>query len=409
MLNLDHVRACFPALSPDVESGSWALFDNAGGSVPLGSVIEEVTHYMRNYGVQLGASYVLSEQAGERVAAGHTAMEQWIRAEPGEVVLGPSSSVNLVNLARSLRPLWQEGDEVVVTNLDHEANVGPWRALEATGIVIKEWQLRPETADLHLEDLDALLTERTRLVAMTHCSNVVGRIHDIPAAAAKVHDAGALLCVDGVASAPHRRVDVKALGADFYVFSTYKTYGPHQSVMWGRKDLWMQVKGQSHFFIGEDVVPYKLEPGGPNHELASSLIAIPEYFSKLAAAHGLEDAEDPVDAIFEHIAAHEESLAQPLMDFLQDRKGIRVIGPESADRKIRVPTVAFTVEGRKASEIPPLVDGHKVAIRWGDFYARRAIEAMDLAGADGVIRVSMVHYNTEDEVSRLLRALETAL
>lgn len=405
MLDLDIVRRHFPALDPDMESGRWVLFDNAGGSVPLGSVIDEIAAYMRAYGVQLGASYALSAEAGEKVAAGHRAMERFIGAAPGEVVLGPSTTVNLTHLARSLRPLWQSGDEVIVTDLDHEANIGPWRALEATGIVLKEWTLRPETADLHLEDLDDLLSEKTRLVAMTHCSNVVGRIHDVPAVASRVHDAGALLCVDGVAFAPHRQVDVGALGADFYVFSTYKTYGPHQSVLWGRKELWREAVGQSHFFIGEDQVPYKMEPGGPNHELAASLPAIPAYFEGLAAAHGV----DSTAAVFERVAEHEERLSDKLLEFLTGRRGVRVIGPSSGAREIRVPTVAFAVEGRDADTIPPRVDEHRVAIRWGDFYARRAIERLGLSDRGGVVRVSMVHYNTEAELDRLLEALDAVL
>ena len=407
MLDLDFVRKHFPALS-----GEWALFDNAGGSVPLSSVIDHIAAYMRRLGVQLGASYELSAEAGERVAAGHRAMETYIGAAPGEVVLGPSSTVLLYRLARALRPLWQDGDEVVVTNLDHEANVGPWRSLESSGIRIKEWCLRTDTAELHLDDLKPLLTDRTRLVAMTHCSNLVGRIHDVAAAAEVVRNAGALLCVDGVAYAPHRRIDVKALGVDFYVFSTYKTYGPHQSVLWGRRDLLLKAHGQSHHFIGEDDVPYKLEPGGVNHELAASLVAIPDYFETLGAHH-LEgesvDAGQRLSRAFDLIADHEERLSQRILDLLKSKKGVRILGPVAPDRTVRVPTISFFVEGRRSSEIPPLLDAEMMAIRWGDFYAIRAIRALGLEAQDGVVRISMVHYNTLEEADRLVAALDRIL
>lgn len=405
MLDLSFVRDQFPVLgAAEGDDPTWALFDNAGGSVPLGSVVDRVAGYMRTYGVQLGASYPLSEQAGERVAEGHRAMETWIGADAGEVVLGSSTTVNLRHLAEALRGQWRPGDEVVVTNLDHESHIGPWRSLEATGIRVREWKLRPDDASLSVADLEPLLGPRTRLVAMTHCSNVVGRIHDVRAAADLVHAAGALLCVDGVAYAPHRRVDVKALGADFYAFSAYKTYGPHQGVLWGRRELLLQAGSLGHFFIGEDEVPYKMEPGGACHELAASLPAIPEYFQRLAVHQGVSEAD-----VYELVAEHEEELVAPLLRYLNDHPRVRIIGPAEADRRLRVPTVAFAVEGRNAGEIPPLIDRRQVAIRWGDFYAARAIEALGLSERQGVIRASMVHYNTAEEVDRLIVALDAAL
>ncbi len=413
VLDLDFVRSRFPALSTD-----WALFDNAGGSVPLASVIDGVASYMGRLGVQLGASYDLSVEAGERVQAGHRSMEELMVAESGEVILGPSTTVLLAHLARALRPSWREGDEVIVTDLDHEANIGPWRALGASGIVLKEWKLRRESASLELEDLKALLTERTRLVAVTHCSNIVGRIHDVSAMAEAAHGVGARVCVDGVAFAPHRRIDVRALGVDFYVFSTYKTYGPHQAVLWGRRELLAEARSQNHFFVGEDQLPAKMEPGGPNHELAASLPAIPEYLESLATHHGAHDwaggarsgtEPNPLDRAFELIATHERALAARVLEFLSQRQGVRVIGPESSDAAIRVPTISFVAEGRHASEIPTALDGEKVAIRWGDFYAKRAVQSLGLQSAGGVIRISMVHYNTLDEVDRLIRALDRCL
>ncbi|MCG8459714.1 MAG: aminotransferase class V-fold PLP-dependent enzyme [Holophagales bacterium] len=420
-LDLAWVRSRFPALDTD-----WALFDNAGGSVPLGAVADAVAAYLRRYGVQLGASYPHSVAAGEQVAAGHRAMEAWCGAAPGEVVLGSSTTALLGLLARALRPLWREGEEVIVTDLDHEANRGPWRRLEASGLRVLTWPLRPETAALELCDLEPLLSERTRLVAMTHCSNVVGRIHDIAAVAERVHAAGALLCVDGVAYAPHRRLDVRRFDADFYAWSLYKTFGPHQAALWGRRELLERCRGQYHDFIAEEDVPYKLEPGGPIHELAASLPVLLTYLLELEGHHSAGPAATPgspvgldralglglhrtLDRAFDRIAIHEEGLVEPLLDFLHSRPDVRVLGPGAADRECRVATVAFVAEGRRSSEIPPRVDDHRVAIRWGHFYAPRAIEALGLAGQDGIVRASMVHYNTAEEVDRLIRALEQAL
>ena len=404
MLDLDYVRSHFPALHQ-----GWTLFDNAGGSVPTRGVIDAVAEFMARWPVQVGASYELSVQATERLQAGHDAMADWIGAPPGSVVLGPSTTRNLQLLATALRPLWAEGDELIVTNLDHEANIGPWRRLEATGLVLREWQVRPETATLELEDLEPLLTERTRLVAFTHCSNVVGAPCDLQAITRRVHQAGALVCVDGVAYAPHRPLDLAAWDVDFYAFSLYKTYGPHLGLLYGKPELLLAARGQGHFFHSEDDVPYKLEPGNPSHELAAALPRIRDYFTTLAQRHGLGDGKEARHRLASLIQAHEEELATRLLDYLTTRPDIRIIGPTSGEASHRVPTIAFVVEGRKASEIPPLLDPRRIAIRWGHFYAHRLINALGLLEQDGVVRVSMVHYNTLDEVDRLVEVLDEVL
>ncbi len=407
MFNLEFVRSHFPALSDD-----WALLDNAGGSPPLRGVIERVRDYMSRWQVQLGASYPLSATATEMVAEGHRAMARLVNAGPDEIVLGPSSTMNVRILARALLPMFSPGDEIVVTNLDHETNVGAWRELEAEGLRIREWQFDSGTLRLTLEGLEPLLNDRTRLVCFTHCANVVGSIHDAAAMIRRVHQAGALACVDGVAYAPHRRVDVKALDADFYFLSIYKVFGPHLGMLYGRRELLRKARGVKHFFIGEDEVPYKLEPGNVVHELAASLPAIPEYLlaldERLFGAGALSE-QARFDRVFGAIAGHEASLAAPLLDFLKTRSGVRILGERAADPALRVPTVAFVVEGRHSGEIPPLLDPQKIAIRFGHFYAYRAMEALGLHGRGGEVRVSMAHYNTPAEVARLIAALDRAL
>jgi cysteine desulfurase family protein (TIGR01976 family) len=376
-------------------------------------VIDAVADYMRRCQVQLGATYALSAEASERVRAGHAAIERWIGAEPGEVVLGPSTTVNLKILAAALRPLWKEGDEVVVTNLDHESNVGPWRDLAATGITVREWRFRPETVGLALEDLDALLNERTRLVAVTHCSNLVGAIVDVAAVARRVHEAGALVAVDGVAYAPHRRLDVKAWDVDFYAASLYKTYGPHLALLYGKRDLLLQARGQYNFFIAEDDVPYKLQPGNVNHELAAALPEVLRYFERLDEHHfpGEENASlgQRLDRVYGLVREHEERLAGRLLDFLRTKENVRILGPACADGAVRMPTISFVVEGRRSSEIPPLLDEKRLAVRFGHFYAYRPVRDLGLLERDGVVRASLVHYNRQEEVDRLVAALDEIL
>ena len=400
MLDLDFVRAQFPGLETD-----WTLFDNAGGSVPLGRVCDRVQDYMRTCMVQLGASYGLSSEASRRVEAGKRAAEELFGSGEGDVVLGGSSTLLSRIAAAALRPLWSEGDEVVVTDLDHEANIGAWRELAESGIVVREWRCDPDTYALRVEDLKPLLTDRTRLVAFSHCSNLVGEIQDVQAISQVVHDAGALVYVDGVAYAPHRRVDVDELGADLYVASLYKVYGPHMAALHFGQDLVAMARSHNHFFIGNDEGTYKLEPGNVNHELTASLPGIVDYLQELDRHHG---GAGTLDGAFERITAHERALVAPLLEFLDGHPRVQLLGRAEAD-PMRAPTVSFVCRDRRSSEIPPRMDEQKVAVRWGHFYAHRFCSRFGFHEHDGVVRASMVHYNTPAEVQRLIEALDRVL
>jgi len=401
MLDLDHVRSQFPALDTP-----WVLMDNAGGSVPCKQVIDRLHGFLTQHPVQLGASYGPSVDASAAVASGRSAAAELLGATPEEVIVGASSTALVSRRAVALRPGWSEGDEVIVTNVDHETNVGAWRRLEASGIILREWRVRPDTCELHPDDLAELLGERTRLVAFTHCSNIVGSITDVRACTALARAAGALTCVDAVAYAPHRRVDVRALGVDFYFASLYKVYGPHVGVMFGRREVLLETGSINHFFVGEGELPRKFEPGGVNYELVASLPGITEYLGTLGAEGG---EPSTLERAFELIAAQEEALVAPLLDFLSAHPLVALVGDASPSSERRVPTVSFTVEGRAASEIPPLLDERGVAVRFGHFYAYRLIRDLGLLERDGVVRVSLVHYNTPAEVARLVEALAEVL
>jgi cysteine desulfurase family protein (TIGR01976 family) len=395
VLDVGFARSCFPALPTD-----WALLDNAGGSVAPRQVIERVREYMETYGVQLGASYPLSVEASRLVEEGQRAAAELVNADPGEIVLASSSTVNASTLAEALRPGMTAGDEVIVTNLDHEANIGPWRRLESSGIVLREWCFDPQSAMLRLEELEPLLSDRTRLVCFTHCANVVGAIHDVAAITRRVHEAGARVCVDGVAFAPHRRVDVKALDVDFYLVSLYKTFGPHMGLLYGKRDQLLEAKGQYHFFVGEEEVPYKFQPGNVNYELTWGAGAVVDYIRDLG--------DGDLETAYARMIAHERVLGEQLLAWLATKSKVRVIGnPEMTTE--RVPTVSFIVDGLKSSQVPPHADDKNIGIRWGDFYARRLIDDLGLSENDGVVRVSMVHYNTEEEVDRLVKVLDSRI
>ena len=279
-LNLDHVRSQFPGLSR-----GWTLFDNAGGSQILRGAVERMTEFLYEKNVQIGGSYEISLAAAEALRDARAAAATLMNAaRPEEIIFGPSTTVLLQNLSRAMRSQLRPGDEVIVTMSDHESNIGPWVSLQEFGIVLKFWPLNHDTLSLELDDLAPLMTDRTRLVAVTHVSNILGQVNPVAEIARFVHDRGARICVDAVAYAPHRAIDVQAWDVDYYVFSLYKTYGPHYAVMYGKHDHLLELDTLYHYFYGKDKVPGKLEPGNPSYECAYSTLALRDYFAGLGGA-----------------------------------------------------------------------------------------------------------------------------
>lgn len=404
-LDLAFVRSFFPALND-----SWAFMENAGGSLVPHTVIDRVKDYMTECQVQPGEGSAIAREAARRMAQGHRTVAAMLNAEPEEVVVGPSTTRNVIALAAGIRGWFKPGDELIVTNLDHEANNGHWRRLEEFGITVREWQVNPQTAELELETLKPMLSEKTRLVCFSHCSNVVGGPNPVKEIADAVHAVGGLVCVDGVAYAPHGCVDVKALDVDFYLFSLYKTFGPHLGVMYGRKELLLKAKGQYFYFHGEDKLPLKMNPGAPNHELTAGCVGIGEYFEALAAHHLEEPANDlhgRIRQIYKLIAAHEENLSRRFLDHVAANPRIRLIGRHTANHDRRAPTFSFTVEGMASQDVMAHLERHGIAANAGDFYAPRVLEAIGIDPHDGAVRCSFVHYNTTAEVDRLVKALES--
>jgi len=381
--------------------------DNAGGSQTLGSTVNYISDYLINSNVQLGASYDISEKAGERLAETTTQIAEFINAShKNEVVIGPSTTMLLRILSISISQNWNEGDEVIVTNTDHEANVSCWTDLEKKGIQIKIWNVNPETLELDLEALKKLLSNKTKLVAVTHTSNVLGTINPIKKITEIVHSAGALICVDGVAYAPHRKVDVQEWDVDFYTFSWYKVYGPHLAMMFGKLELLTNIPGINHYFFKPEDVPYKFQPGNFNFELTYSLRGITEYFEELADHHSDKKQNmsrtQKYNASFDLVATYEEELATKLLDYLNSVEEIKIIGNRSGSKDKRVPTIAFVHDTLMSSAIVKKIDHEKIGIRFGDFYAKKLIQDLNLERKDGVVRVSLVHYNTEEEVDKLI-------
>lgn len=405
-LNIEHIRAEFPALQDDC-----VYLDNAGGSQVLRRVADRVSDYLLTSSVQLGASYAQSQAAGERVLAARRSVAQLINApHDDEVVMGGATTALMFLFTQALLPGVRPGDEIIVTNTDHEANIGCWMRLQSAGAVVKVWEVNRESLELDLADLERLLSSNTRWVAITHASNILGTVMPVADVARRVHAVGGRLCVDAVAYAPHRLVDVQASGADAYVFSFYKVFGPHYAVLWLKRDLLLALPSLNHYFIGPEVVPYKLQPGNVNYELSYGCMGINEYLVHVGDSLGAAGSErQKMQAAFDAFEAHENALAERLLAYLRGKRSVRVIGRDRVADAGRVPTVSFMVGSTPSESIVRHMDRYQIGIRFGDFYAKRLIEALGLQHQGGVVRVSMAHYNTAAEIERLIQHLDEVI
>ena len=405
--DMKFVESQFPAL----RNRDFIYLDNAGGSLVLQGVADRVSDYLLTTSVQHGATYSKSQQAMAKVASAQQSVMRLINASrPEEVIMGPSTTALLRILGTAIGESLSPGDEIIVSISEHESNAGPWELLKRKGVKIVQWLVEPDSLRLDPQTLASLMTDRTKLVCCTHASNILGTINPIREFADIAHAHGAKICVDAVAYAPHRLVDVRALDVDYYVFSFYKLYGPHHAVLYGRYDDLVTLPGQNHFFIEPTRTPYKFQPGNVNYELSYGCMAINEYLVELAGRGGKahKDERAAMATAFDLISSQEEVVCRRLLDFLNSVPSVRIIGEKTADATLRVPTVSFTVKDLSSAKIVSAIDPYNIGIRYGDFYARRLADHLDLE-KDGVVRVSMLHYNTTEEIDRLVERLAPLL
>ncbi|MBU0755843.1 MAG: cysteine desulfurase-like protein [Planctomycetes bacterium] len=404
-IDRDRIRRRFPALESDM-----VFFENAGGSQVPKVVADRMHDYLLNTYVQLDAGYALSDQSTRTVEEAHTFINLLMNgSETGKVVFGASTSVLLKMLADCYGDLLNPGDEIIVAESGHEANVGPWMKLADRGLTIRIWKFDPKTMLCPLEDLGSMLNERTKIVALPHTSNLLGDIVDIKAINSLAHHHGAKTVVDGVAYAPHRIMDVKEWEVDWYAYSTYKVYGPHMAVLYGKHEAFEELTGPNHYFVPREEVPYKFELGGACHEACAGLLGLADYLSFLAARenNGPMDRDTLLDA-YEVMVRSEIPLQNRLISYLLEKPEVRIIGPKTSDQS-RVATVSFVHNNRSSREIARAAHEMNFGIRNGHMYAHRLCKALDLDPDDGVVRISMVHYNTPEEVDRLIEFLEETL
>ncbi len=406
-LDLNFVRAQFPAFSVP-QLADRAFFENAGGSYACGQVIDRLTRFYRERKVQPYAPYAAAEAGGAEMDEARARLAAMMGVGTHEVSFGPSTTANTYVLAQAFRRALKPGEAIVVTNQDHEANSGPWRRLAEDGVEIREWQIDPEAGHLDPAQLAGLLADgKVRLVCFPHCSNVVAEINPVAEIAAMAHAAGAAACVDGVSYAPHGLPDVAGLGADIYLFSAYKVYGPHQGIMVIRNELGMRLPNQGHWFNG-DTLYKRFTPAGPDHAQIAASAGVADYFDALHAHHFAPepDAAKRGAAVHDLIRAHEVAVCQPLLDYLAQRNDLRLIGPREASR--RAPTVAVALD-RAAEPVSKALADHGINCWAGDFYALRPLTAMGVDAERGVLRLSMVHYTSTGDVARLIGALDKVL
>ena len=407
--DIDFVRQQFPALQEPVLDGQ-AFFENAGGSYTCRPVIERLTRFYTQRKVQPYGPYDASRLGGEEMDEARNRLAAALGVESDELSFGPSTTQNTYVLARAFAEHLSPGDAIIVTNQDHEANTGPWRRLEAAGIEVREWRLDPESGLLDPAGLSALLDDRVRLVCFPHCSNVVGAPNDVPALCAIARAAGAVTCVDGVSYAPHGLPNVDKLGADIYLFSSYKTFGPHQGIMIVRRALADALPSQAHYF-NAGYRTKKFTPAGPDHAQIAACAGMVDYLETLhdhhfPAAASTASLTAKAEAVHDLSRDYENALLQPLLDFLGTRNSIRLIGPRTAADK--APTVAVHSQ-RTGEDLATALAPRGIMAGGGDFYGVRCLEGLGIDPEHGVLRLSFVHYTRREDIDHLIDALEAEI
>ncbi len=405
MLDTDYIRSQFPAFS-EPALADWAFFENAGGSYPCRQVTQRLDRFYRERKMQPYGPADPTRLGGEEMDEARTRLAALMNIREDELSFGPSTTANVYVLAQAFRQMMRGEGAIIVTQQDHEANSGPWRRLAEEGIEIREWRIDPETGSLDTAELEELLPGAT-LLCFPHASNVVAEINDVAAIAAMARAAGVRTCVDGVSYAPHGLPDVAALGCDIYLFSAYKTWGPHQGLMAVRRQLADQLPAQCHFFNESDPVK-RFTPAGPDHAQVAACAGIADYIDALHAHHfpGGAEPADRARAVHDAVRAKEAALAAPLLDWAAERNDVRLLGPRDPSR--RAPTVTLDL-GRAAAPVAEALAERGIIAGGGHFYAWRALSAVGVEPEIGALRLSLLHYTSEQEVARAIAALDAVV
>ncbi len=421
-LNLSPYRRYFPALAQTIKNKQAIYFDNPGGTQVAQQVIDAMVAYFRESNANTQGAFVTSQRTDQVIAAARSAMADFLHAASlGEIVFGPNMTTLTFAFSRAIGKTLQAGDEIVVTTLDHDANVAPWLALQERGIVIRTVDVHPEDVTLDMEDMRAKINERTRLVAVGYASNAVGTINDVATVIRWAHEVGALAWIDAVQFAPHGPIDVQALDADFLVCSSYKFFGPHLGILYG-KNVYLERFPAYKVRPASDNPPDRWETGTQNHEGLAGLLGAIDYLALLGReqdshyrdAFKADVAGRPYSArqrelklAMQTIMDYERGLSAQLLAGLREIRDLQVYGiTNPQDFARRVPTVACTIKGHAPRELAEYLAGHGIFAWDGNYYALGIMERLGLEEHGGALRLGMAHYNTPEEIDRVLDALE---
>jgi cysteine desulfurase family protein (TIGR01976 family) len=401
---IERVRAAFPALRLTDAGRPRLYFDNPAGTQVPQRVIDRTVETLTATNANLGGYFVTTERAGALVDAAHEACALLYNAASArEIIFGQNMTSLTLHMSRCLGRSWKAGDEIVLSRMDHDANVAPWLLLaEDKGLTVRWIDFDPETYEFADDALDGVLSERTKLVAVGQASNCTGTINDVAAMARKARSVGALTYVDAVQYAPHCAIDVQALGVDFLVSSAYKWFGPHQGILWGREEVLERTFGYKVRPAGNGL-PDRFETGTLSHEGMAGCLGAIEYLSELGGAD--KPSRSAIVQAFAACAAYEQGLALRLIDGLRGFKGLTVRGIASANAMHRrVPTVSFTLDGHHPQALAKAFAAENIFVWSGHNYAVEPVTRMGLMEQGGVLRVGLAHYNTAGEVDRFLDA-----
>jgi cysteine desulfurase family protein (TIGR01976 family) len=399
--SLDAIRARFPALGRRYEEHPVAYFDGPGGTQVPSLVVERMTDYLLYHNANTHWHFPTSLETDTAIDYARRALADFLNATPQEIVFGNNMTTLTFHVARGLGRAWGAGDEIVLTELDHHANIAPWQALiRERGVTVKTVPMIPETGQLDRTALEGAIGPRTRLVAIGAASNALGTINDIAEAARLVHAVGGLLFVDAVHYAPHVLVDVEALGCDLLACSAYKFYGPHVGVLYGRQALLSEV-AVPKLDPAPSTAPERLETGTQNHEGIVGAAAAVDFLASLAG-QGDASRRAALEAVFAALHTRGHELLTTLYNGLRAIQGVQVYGP--APDQPRTPTISFAVRDRSSDEVARELASRGLFLSNGDFYATTAVARLGHA-RDGIVRAGCACYTSSDEVERLLAAI----
>jgi cysteine desulfurase family protein (TIGR01976 family) len=403
------VRSQFPALTLEDAGSPRIYFDNPAGTQVPKSVIDRMVDVLASKNANLGGHFATSRAADAVVHDAHQTLADFYNAgSADEIIFGQNMTSLTLHFSRCLARHFKRGDEIVLSRMDHDANVAPWLLLaEDMGLAVRWLDFDPDTYEFPEDALTRVLSKRTRLLAMGMASNCTGTVHDVTRFSKEAKAAGAIVYLDAVQFAPHLAIDVQALGADAVVSSAYKWFGPHQGILWARKELLQETFAYKVRAVADTDIGHKFETGTQSHEGMAGCAAAVDYIASLGEGNSRRKR---LASSWSRLAAYEQELTQQLIDGLRDFKGLTVRGVTSANAKHRrVPTVSFTVDGFKPDDLAKGLAARNIFVWSGHNYALEPIRRMGLADKGGVLRVGLAHYNSSTEVKNLISSLHSLL